>query len=116
MIHCSSAERRLRGVSYIAELLSKNQNNLGGVRYTAEAIAKGMKATTVLKVAIPQTIDQNFKFVSYSIMTMNLKFFIFGYLREFSEEKKSSQSSSNGTRKSNLMQKSNIQKSRDTAL
>jgi len=62
------------------ELLNKNQNNLGGVRYTmewrlpgvsytsgyvfrcvrytAEAIAKQMKATTALKGTILQKIDQ----------------------------------------------------------
>ena len=85
------------------ELLSKNQDNLGGVRYTAEAIAKQMKATTALKGTILQKIDQNFQILSYNMMNMNLKLFkvcffkltprcilhrgndfIFEYLRDFS--------------------------------
>ena len=98
---------------------------LRGVSYTSKAISKQMKATTAL-----QNIDQYFKLLSYSMMIMDLKFFkvcsfqltllcilhrgndfIFEYLRK---KTKSSQSTSNGTRRSNLMQKTNIQKSRDT--
>jgi len=70
-----TAERPLHGVSYTTELLSKNQNNLGGVIYTVVAIAKQMKATTALKGTILQKINQNFKFLSYSMMTMNLNIF-----------------------------------------
>jgi len=61
-----TAERQLRCVSYTAEYLFHS------VRYTAEAIAKQMKATTALKRTILPKIDQNLKFLSYSMMTMNL--------------------------------------------
>ena len=105
------------GVSYTSEFHSKNQNNLGGVRYNAEwrlrsvsytaeyifrderdtreAIAKQMKATTALKWTILQKTDQNFILLSNSIMQ---KF----------------QGTSIGTRRNYFMQKTNTKKFRDT--
>jgi len=59
--------------AYTAELHSKNQNNQDGVRYTVDAFAKQMKATTALKGTILQKTDQNFTLLSYSMVNMNLK-------------------------------------------
>ena len=69
--HCVryTAEWQLHGVSYTAEYI------FWGVSYTTEAIAKQIKAITAFKGTLLQKIYQNFKFLSYSMMTMNLKFF-----------------------------------------
>ena len=122
-----TAKRRLHGVSYTVEL------PFGGVRYSGEAIAKQMKATTAFKGTILQKTDQNLTLLSNSMMNMNLKFSKWApcnrlrgvsYTAEtisysnifvnIQQKLKSSQCTSNGTRRSYLMKKTNTQKSRVT--
>jgi len=64
-----TAKGRLRSGSYTME------SPFGGVRYTGEAIAKKLKATTAFKGTILQNTDQKLTLLSNSMMNMNLKFF-----------------------------------------
>jgi len=61
-------KKNLCGVSCTME------SPFGGVRYTREAIAKQMKATTAFKGTILQKTDQDLTHLSNSMMHTNLKF------------------------------------------